>query len=198
MDRGACVSVDTTSDAVAAACLDAGACVVNDVSCLAHPSLAGAVAASGAAFVLMHARGTQAAMAGFSVYPDDAYADVVDDVATEWAAAAARAMAAGVPREGLVMDPGLGFKRRMPGRASELLRRTRELVARVGVPVAVGASRKSFLTAAVGDAKPSDRLGASVAAALVAAEGGASLLRVHDVRATAQALDLARAVARER
>jgi dihydropteroate synthase len=181
---------------VAAACLDAGACVVNDVSCLGDVGLAKVAAGSGAALVLMHSRGTQEAMRGFSDYPDDAYGDVVHDVVTEWEAAAARAIGAGLPREALVMDPGLGFAKNAR-HSLELLRRTRELCTRTRVPVAIGASRKSFLTIVDRDATPADRTGASIAAALHAAREGAALLRVHDVRATRQALDLAQALEKE-
>jgi dihydropteroate synthase len=193
-DRGACVTVDTTSPEVAAACLDAGACAVNDVSCLRDPSLAGVAAASGAALVLMHARGTQDQMRGFSQYPDDGYGDVVDDVRREWLAASERATAAGLPREGLVMDPGLGFAKNAR-QSLELLRRLDELVRSLPVPVAVGASRKSFLTAVDAGAPPGARLGASIAAALSAARDGAAILRVHDVQATRQAIDMGQLLA---
>jgi dihydropteroate synthase len=196
-ERGACVTVDTTSPAVAAACLDAGACAVNDVSCLRDVELAKVVAASGAALLLMHARGTQETMRGFSEYPDDAYGDVVDDVRREWLAASGRAVAAGVDPAGLVMDPGLGFAKNAR-HSLELLRRLGELVSTVPAPVAVGASRKSFLTLVDASldrrAPPTERLGASLAAAIRAAHDGASILRVHDVRATAQAIDLTRAL----
>ncbi|MGH7295387.1 MAG: dihydropteroate synthase, partial [Polyangiaceae bacterium] len=172
---------------------DAGASAVNDVSCLRNADLARVAAASGAALVLMHARGTQRQMSGFSAYPDDAYGDVVDDVLREWEQAAARAAEAGLERAALVMDPGLGFAKNAR-HSLELLRRTGELVARLDVPVAVGASRKSFLAVAdrPGGAKsaPTERLGASLAAAMHARRSGAALLRVHDVRATAQAVDL--------
>jgi len=192
-ERGACVSVDTTSPAVAAACLDAGACAVNDVSCLRDVELAKVVAASGAALLLMHARGTQEAMRGFSEYPADAYGDVVDDVRREWLEASGRAVAAGVDPAGLVMDPGLGFAKNAR-HSLELLRRLGELVSSVPAPVAVGASRKSFLMLVDPGAQPLERLGASLAAAVRAAHDGASILRVHDVRATAQAIDLTRAL----
>jgi dihydropteroate synthase len=191
--RGACVSIDTTSPAVAAACLDAGACAVNDVSCLRDDELARVVAGSGAALVLMHARGTQDRMAGFSKYPDDGYGDVVDDVRREWLEAAARATKAGVAQEALVMDPGLGFAKNAR-QSLELLERLGELIEALAVPVAVGASRKSFLTTVDPGAPPDQRLGASLAAALHAARCGAALLRVHDVRATAQVVDLTRAI----
>ena len=195
----ACVSIDTTSPEVAAACLDAGACLVNDVSLLADDDLAKVVAASGAALALMHARGPMEKMRGFSHYPDEGYGDVVKDVVAEWSAAAERARAAGVAPDALLMDPGLGFAKNAR-QSAELLRRTAELVAAVPVPVLVGASRKSFLTTLGhgGDAAapaPAARLGASLAAALFAANAGASVLRVHDVLATAQLLDASRALA---
>jgi dihydropteroate synthase len=186
-ERGACVSVDTTSPEVAAACLDAGACAVNDVSCLREVELAKVVAANGAAYVLMHSRGTQEEMRGFSEYPDDAYGDVVADVKREWLEAAERALAVGVPREALVMDPGLGFAKNAR-HSLELLQRLGEMC-RGKAPVAVGASRKSFLRCVDAEASPDQRLGASVAAAVHALFEGAAIVRVHDVRATAQAID---------
>jgi dihydropteroate synthase len=194
--KGACVSIDTTSPEVAAACLDAGAAAVNDVSCLRDDALAKTVAANGAALVLMHARGTQQEMHGFSQYPDDAYGDVVRSVVVEWTAAAERAVKLGVARAGLVMDPGLGFAKNAR-HSTELLRRTRQIVGAVGAPVLVGTSRKSFLKTVDPGALPTERLGASIAAALFAARSGASLLRLHDVRATRQAIDLERSLTLE-
>lgn len=187
----ACVSVDTASPAVAEACLAAGACAVNDASCLREPALAGVVARQGAALLLMHARGTQEKMRGFSQYPDAGYGDVVADVVAEWKAAAARALRAGVAPEALVMDPGLGFAKNAR-QSEELLAALGEIVRTVEAPILVGASRKSFLTRVDADAAPAERLGASIAAALHAVRAGASIVRVHDVRATRQAVDLAR------
>lgn len=181
------VSVDTTSAEVAAACLDAGAHAVNDVSLLSEPELASVVAASSAALVLSHARGLQEKMRGFGVHPESAYGDVVHDVLADWERAAAVAASRGLPREALVMDPGLGFTK-ASRHSFELLRRTRELVAALDVPVLVGASRKSFLTLVDPEAVPGDRLGASLMASVYAARSGARLVRVHDVRATRQAL----------
>ena len=195
--RGACVSIDTASPEVAAACLDAGASLVNDVSCLLDGALARVVAAAGAALVLMHSRGTQRAMAGFSRYPDDAYGDVVRDVCVEWESAAEQARAAGVPRDAIVMDPGFGFAKNTR-HSFELLARLDEIVRTVGSPVAIGASRKSFLAVVEKETAPTDRLGASIAAALHAARAGVAVLRVHDVRATRQAIDLDRALSLER
>jgi dihydropteroate synthase len=186
--RGACVSIDTASAAVAAACLEVGACAVNDVSCLRDPALGEVVASSGAAIVLMHTRGTPEQMQGFSRYPESGYRDVVAEVCAEWGAAAARARSVGVRSEAIVMDPGLGFAKNVR-QSLELLTRIADVVQTVGAPVAIGASRKSFLMA-VESAAPSDRLGASIAAALHAARLGACIVRVHDVRPTRQALDL--------
>ena len=185
------VSLDTTRPDVARACFEAGACALNDVSCLRDDGLARVAASFGAAYVLMHARGTQAEMNGFGDAPADAYGDVVEDVLREWEEAAARARLLGVESNALVMDPGLGFAK-AARHSKELLRRTSDLVNRLGVPVLIGASRKSFLRLVDGDAGPGERFGASVAAAVHAARAGAKLLRVHDVRATKQAVDMDR------
>jgi dihydropteroate synthase len=187
---GACVSVDTASADVAAACVAHGASVVNDVSCLRDEALAKVVASTGAAFILMHSRGTPLEMAHFGRYPTDGYGDVVRETCAEWEAAARRARSLGVPADAMVMDPGLGFAKNAL-QSAELLARLGEIVKAVGVPVAVGASRKSFLTVVDPGADPGQRLGASIAAALHAARAGVAILRVHDVRATRQAVDLA-------
>lgn len=187
------VSIDTTSADVAAACLEAGASAINDVSCLRDPALADVAKTYDAALWIMHSRGTQEAMIDFSVHPDDAYADVVEDVVREWTVAAECAVARGVRREALVFDPGLGFAKNAR-HSKELLARTVELVAKVAAPVLVGASRKSFLKVVDPSAGPTERLGASIGAAIHAWKSGAKLLRVHDVRATRQAIDLLREV----
>ncbi|MBV9949674.1 MAG: dihydropteroate synthase [Myxococcales bacterium] len=188
---GACVSIDTSNPEVADSALEAGASLVNDASCLADEALAGVVARHGAALILMHARGPQQKMRGFSEYPDSGYRDVISDVVAEWRAAARRAADAGVAGEAILMDPGLGFAKNA-AQSATLLARLSEIVRAVEVPVVVGASRKSFLAAIDPQARPAERLGASIAAALHAARAGAQVLRVHDVRATRQALDLAR------
>jgi dihydropteroate synthase len=191
----ACVSVDTTRPEVAEACLEAGAVAVNDVSCLEDDRLAGTVARAHGTLIVMHARGAQAEMKGFSVYPDSGYGDVLEDVLAEWEKAARRAASQGLARSSLVMDPGFGFSKNAD-QSLTLLRRTAELVSRLDVPVLVGASRKSFLRVVDADAGPNDRLGASVAAAVFASRAGARLVRVHDVRATRQTIDLFELAAR--
>jgi len=179
------VSVDTTSPRVAEHMLAIGAVLVNDVSCLADPDLARVAARAGATLILMHTRGALGSMTGFSDYPDDAYEDVVADVRREWCAARDRAVAAGLPRDRVWFDPGIGFGKNAQ-QSFELLRRLGEL-RDLGVPLVVGASRKSFIRA-VDDAGPEERLGGTIAACLWCAAQGADVLRVHDVRAVRQAL----------
>lgn len=185
----AVVSIDTTSADVARACLDAGAACVNDVSCAADVELASVAAAHGAAYVLMHARRTQAEMRGFGGVDETEYDNVVREVLLDWRAAAERVQAAGVPRAHLVMDPGLGFFK-TARHSMELLRRTREIVVGAQVPVLIGASLKSFLRVVDEGAAPDERAGASIMAAVFAARAGAACVRVHDVRATRQAIDM--------
>ena len=185
----AVVSIDTQSPEVAEACLRAGARIINDVSCLRDPRLAEVGAHHGATLFLMHSRGPQEKMRGFSDYPESGYGDVVSEVLSEWRAAADTARGRGL--QSLVMDPGLGFAKNAR-QSFELLRCTARLAREAGVPVLVGASRKSFLKLADPDASATERLGASVAAAVFAARAGAQIVRVHDVRATRQAIDLFR------
>jgi len=188
--RGVVASIDTTSPEVAEFALSLGARVVNDVSCLADEGLARVAARSGAALILTHSRGPMAAMRGFSDWPDDDYGDVVEDVLADWNAARARAVRVGMPAENVWLDPGYGFSKNAR-QSLELLARTAEL--RHATPVlVVGPGRKSFL-ASVDPAPPEQRLGGTIAACLVAAERGAQVLRVHDVREVRQALTVARA-----
>ena len=176
---GVTVSVDTFKPAVAAAALEAGAAMVNDVSGLADPELARLCARSGAALVVMHTR----AAPKQAHFP--AYADVVGDVESFLREAMVRARAEGVRDDQLVVDPGPDFAKR-PGESVEVLRALPRLRA-LGRPVLAAVSRKYFLGAVTGR-PPDQRLGASVAAALWAARAGAAILRVHDVADVADAL----------
>ena len=179
------ISIDTTKAAVAAAAVDAGAEIVNDVSGgVRDPALFHA--ASGAAFCLMHMRGTPQEMQSRAVY-----SDLHAEVERELIAALERARAAGTPEERIALDPGLGFAKTGAHNLT-LLRRLRELT-QLGRPLLVGGSRKSFIGKATGKPAP-DRLLGSVAAAVVAASLGAAIVRVHDVAATREALALADAV----
>lgn len=194
--KGVLVSIDTNSPAVAARALEDGARIINATSLEPAAELGAIAARHGAALVLMHCRGAMTEMPGFSVYADDAYDDVVADVAREWLAAAERAMARGLPRESLVLDPGLGFAKNAR-HSLELCARLGELCS-LGFPVLVGPSRKSFVAraGARGGAlpPPEARLGGTIAATLLCAERGAAIARVHDVAQVSQALALASAL----
>jgi len=183
----AAISIDTRSAEVAERALAAGARIVNDVSALADAAMAGVVAAAGAGLVLMHMRGTPETM-----QRETAYADVTGEVAAWLRGRVTVAEAAGVARECVALDPGIGFAKSAEG-SLELLARIPELAA-IGRPVLVGASRKSFLARLTGDeGPPQDRVPASLAAATIATWQGAHILRVHDVGATVRAVKLAMA-----
>jgi dihydropteroate synthase len=189
------VSVDTSRSGVARAVLDEGARMINDVTALRRdPEIARVVAAAstGPELVLMHSRGTPQSMQSLARYDC-----VVVDVARELARSAAAAIAAGVPPSRVLVDPGLGFAKTAEHNL-ELLAHLAALRS-LGFPLVVGASRKSFLGKVTGLDAPRDRVTASVAAAVVAALRGASVVRVHDVRATRESLAVVSAVrARER
>jgi len=181
------VSVDTRRASVARAALAAGAEIVNDVSGLTHdPAMARTVAEAGAGVVLMHMRGTPETMRHLAVY-----GDVVAEVATELAERRDAALAAGIAAESVVLDPGLGFAKTTEHNLS-LLARLDRLVG-LGHPVLVGPSRKRFLGAVTGRAL-NERDGATAAVCALARAQGAALFRVHDVRGTREALDVADAV----
>lgn len=186
--RAACpdavLSVDTRKSEVAAAAIECGVEIINDVSMLRYDAaLARVTAEGGAALVLSHSRGTPETMRS-SAYHDYG-ADVVATVATELAAAKRTALEAGVAEENLIFDPGIGFAK-TPEQDWELLRRSGEF-RRLG-PVLVGMSRKSFLGKFLNRPDPADRLGGTIAAALHLAGCGVEILRVHDVRQLRDAL----------
>jgi dihydropteroate synthase len=194
---GVLVSIDTTSPAVAAWALGEGACIVNTVSLDPAEELGALAARFGGSLVLTHARGSMTNMQGFSVYDDAAYGDVVADVTREWQEAADRALATGLPREDLLLDPGLGFTKNAR-HSIELCRRLGELCA-LGFPVLVGPSRKSFLARIAARegaevAPPTERIGGTIAAVLACVRRGAAVVRVHDVAAIVQALAVAAAI----
>ncbi|HEY8945196.1 MAG TPA: dihydropteroate synthase, partial [Polyangiaceae bacterium] len=191
LSRGALVSIDTTDPTVADHMLQAGAHLVNDVSCLADPELARVCARHSATLLLMHARGPMSRMAGFSEYPEHGYSDVVSEVLAEWRAARDRAIEMGMPRERIWLDPGLGFGKN--ARHSFALLNALPKLAAEGVPVVVGPSRKSFIRL-VDEVPPEQRLGGTIAAAVLSVELGARVLRVHDVRDIHQALVVSRAI----
>ena len=197
--RGAYVSIDTTSAEVASHAVRQGARMINSIALEPTRDLAAIAAAHDAELVLTHCRAATNDMADFSVYADDAYDNVVDEVADEWLEAAGVARAQGVPAERIICDPGLGFTKNA---AQSLIVATHlaELKQQVAPHrVLVGTSRKSYVASAVAEQlggappAPKDRLGGSVAAALDCAAQGVDIVRVHDVAVVRQALTYARA-----
>lgn len=184
------ISIDTMKPAVARAAAEAGASVWNDVTALSFAPESPAMAASlGCQVVLSHMQGVPATM-----QTAPRYDDVVEEVSESLLARARAAMAAGVAKEKIWLDPGIGFGK-TAAHNLQLLAGLERLVA-LGFPVLLGASRKGFIRAldpAAGDA--GQRLGGSLAAALAGQAAGVAMVRVHDVAETVQALRISRAVA---
>lgn len=192
------ISIDTRKAVVAAAALDAGADIVNDVTALGDPAMAGLVAASGAGLVLMHCRGTPQTMSR-----ENRYGDIAADVARELAERAAAAEQAGIARDRICLDPGFGFAK--VGLQNYVLFRGLDALLALGYPVLVGASRKSFIGLAISSPwdlsdesppcaavrPPAERLAGSLAFAVAAVLRGAHVLRVHDVAETCDAVRVA-------
>ena len=180
--QGAVVSLDTRRASVAEAGLAAGARIVNDVSALRDDeAMLPLVSRSGAAVVLMHRRGRPEER-----YAGPAYDDVVEDVRRFLADRAAVCEAAGVDRQSIALDPGLGFGKKVEEELALIAGAGR--LADAGYPVLIGASRKSFIGRLTGVERAADRDPASVFLAVEAVRHGASIVRVHNVPATRQAL----------
>jgi dihydropteroate synthase len=183
------ISVDTYKAAVAARAIDAGAVIVNDISAFQYdPAIAGEVARRGAAAVLMHNRGRSKAM-----YAEAEYGDVVMEVAAELAGEAAQAMANGVLRERIILDPGVGFAKRAVHSLDVLAGLGR--LAELGFPLLSGPSRKSFLKEGLGDVPPGERVWGTAAAVTASVLYGAHIVRVHDVRDMVQVVRVADTIA---
>lgn len=180
------LSVETHRAAVAQAAIDAGADVVNDVTALTDPDLAGVVASTGARLVVMHHGGQ---IRGRPRNPR--YADVVAAVREDLLATAERAAAAGVDRSRIILDAGLDFGKNT-WHSLELVRRTREL-ADLGYPYLVAPSRKDVVGETL-DLPPGERLEGTLALVALSVWGGASIVRVHDVRATVRTVRMVEAV----
>jgi len=181
---GAAVSIDSRRQAVMEAALTAGARMINDVSALRHdPRSLEFAAAAGVPVVLMHAPGS-----GEDLHAEGSFRDVVLDVFDWLAAQRDAAMAAGIAREKIVLDPGIGFGK---GVAENLaLINALPLFHALGQPLMLGASRKRTIGALSNEAPAHKRLGGSVSLAFKAMEAGVQLLRVHDVHDTVQARDV--------
>jgi len=176
------ISVDTTKPEVMRAAIDAGAAMVNDIRALRAPGALETVAGSAAGVCLMHMQGEPRTM-----QHEPRYRDVVAEVAAFLAERVAAAESAGIARERIAIDPGFGFGKSV-AHNFELLRNLDRFTA-LGLPVVAGWSRKSTLGAVTGRAAE-ERLAASLAAALLAVERGARIVRVHDVAATRDALEV--------
>jgi dihydropteroate synthase len=178
---GAAISVDTRRAAVMNAALDAGAHMANDVSALRHdPNMAEMVAARACPLVLMHAPGS-----GEDLHSDSDYENVVFEVFDWLAARRDEALAAGIARDKIVLDPGIGFGKSLAN--SLALINALPLFHALGQPLMLGASRKRMIGALSNEAAAHQRLGGSVALAVKAMDAGVQLIRVHDVAETVQA-----------
>jgi dihydropteroate synthase len=189
-------SIDTTKASVARVALDAGVQIVNDISGLRFdPTLADVAARYDAGLILMHSRGTFETM-----HRQEPVADILKEVSDDWRRAVAEAERRGVPREKIVLDPGIGF--------SKTQKQNVELIARLDVlardfsdfPLLVGTSRKSFVGHLLGGAPVDKRVHGTMASVAAAALRGAHIVRVHDVRAaveTVKVIDAIKAVNRE-
>jgi len=188
---GVPISIDTYKASVARAAVAAGAVIVNDISGLRYDSaLAGVVAESGAALILMHTRGRSRTM-----YADAAYDDVMAEVIQELGDSVRSALEAGVPHERIIVDPGVGFAKQ-PSHSYGVLTRLPELAAALDCPVLVGPSRKSFLRDAVGGRPAPERDWGTAAAVTAAVLAGAHIVRVHAVAEMAQVVRVSEEIRR--
>jgi dihydropteroate synthase len=184
---GVPISIDTSKAAVAEQAIAAGAAFVNDVTALrADPGMARVVAEAGVPVCLMHMRGTPRTM-----QDDPRYDDVVAEVAAFLAERVQFAEDAGIARDSICVDPGIGFGKTVAHNLT-LLKRV-DALAVLGKPVLIGPSRKRFIGELTG-APPAERLAGTLAACALAAQAGAHVLRVHDVAAVRQAVRVAEAI----
>jgi dihydropteroate synthase len=187
---GVPISIDTSKAAVAERALERGAEIVNDVTALGDPGMAAVCAGAHCGLILMHMRGTPRTM-----QEDPVYEDLIGEVRAFLAERLALALEAGVSEAGIHVDPGIGFGKTTEHNL-ELIDRLGEL-RELGRPIVLGASRKAFIGRISG--RPVDeRLGGSLAAGVVGTLRGADVLRVHDVRATRDAIQVAEAILGER
>ena len=189
------VSIDTYKGSVAEAAIDLGAVIVNDISGLSYdPSLASVVAKHGVPVVLMHNRGRSQQM-----YREASYQNIGEEIVAELRIAIDRAVDAGISREQIVVDPGLGFAKH--ARQSTVVLADLPCLSSLDRPILVGASRKSFLESMLGARSPDNREWGTAGAVAVAAFLGAHIIRVHDVSAhrdVVRVVDTLRSVSVER
>ena len=188
LESGAFVSVDTRRPEVARTVLGMGVHMINCVGGIASPELVSAVVEHGAAVAIMHMKGDPATM-----QKDPTYDDVVGEVCGHLSGQVDLALEAGIGRESIVIDPGIGFGKTLEHNLALLNHLDRLLD--IGQPVLIGTSRKSVIGKVL-DLPPGERLEGSVASCVVALTMGASMFRVHDVLETRRALDMAHAILR--
>lgn len=181
------ISVDTCKSAVANAAVEAGAAIINDISGFnLDPQMAFVAVRSGAGVVLMHTRGTPQTMQHNTVY-----ADLIGEIIHSLRLSLDKAGEAGIDRERIAVDPGIGFAK-LADHNLNILRRLREFTC-FGLPLLVGSSRKSFIGKIL-DRETSQRTHGTAATVALAVQGGADILRVHDVREMRDVADMAHAI----
>lgn len=184
---GAVISIDTMKAEVAAQAVQAGAEIINDVTSLADPDMARVAAETGAALVLMHMKGTPRNM-----QKDPVYDDVLAEVCVYLEAKAEKAVAAGVSRQKIILDPGIGFGKNLEHNLTLL--KGLPKICGLGYPVLLGASRKAMLGKLTGG-KPADRrLYATIGVHVAGAMLGAGIVRVHEVEPVKEALAISDAI----
>ena len=182
---GVAISIDTKKASTARAAIQSGATIVNDVSAgLADADMLATVASLGCPYIAMHSRGNSQEMGSLAVYQD-----VVKDVLAELAERAREALAAGISRSNLILDPGLGFAKEADHNWALL--NNLDAIKELGFPVLIGASRKRFLGSAVNAQSPDDREEATVALTALIANQGIWGVRVHSVRPHRDAIAIA-------
>ncbi|HYE19362.1 MAG TPA: dihydropteroate synthase [Tepidisphaeraceae bacterium] len=182
------ISIDTTLAPVAQAALDAGATIINDISGSSDdPGMLPLAARTAAPIVLMHMQGQPATM-----QLNPTYADVVEDVATALGRTASAARAAGVREDRILLDPGIGFGKKIDHNLALLRNLSR--FARLGYPLVLGTSRKGFLGRITGESEPSGRVMATAGSVAWCVANGAAVVRVHDVEPMARVVRIVRAI----
>jgi dihydropteroate synthase len=180
------ISIDTCKPEVAKAALDNGARIVNDISGLRNPLMVKVCSRYEAGIVIMHMKGTPRSMQKNPVYDS-----VMDEIIEYLNSGIQKALAAGVKEERIIIDPGIGFGKTLEHNL-EILRSLKELKI-LGFPILVGSSRKRFIGKIL-DALPGQRIAGTLASCVLASANGADIVRVHDVKAVAQALKVSRAI----
>lgn len=188
------VSIDTTKSDVAAAAIDAGAEIINDISGLRfNPEIAAVAARTNAGLILMHSRGNFETM-----HNEPPVDDIFADVSADFQRSISAAVLNGVRADNIALDIGIGFGKTFEQNLALIAKLDRLVNEFAAYPILVGTSRKSFISKILGGVPSSDRIGGSLATALIAIENGAKLVRVHDVKETVAAIRTAAAVKGER